>query len=304
MRTAFADNDLREQFSRGAYSELIKACAHIVENCRRQTIQCQGKLGNALRDLGRAYYEAGDLECSAKCWKEASEIDFGFLGELSEEYVTDLSNLARVYTELSQADAAESLITKALGLVMQLPENEQAPFSTVLINVGIASAMRGDYDCAHEIFLSAMRSRLKLFGAGHPKYAITLYYLARVYYSLGRQALAEQTARKAIQIFENARETESANYSMLQVYLGDLLKAKGLESDAYNCYCRAMSVLARARPPGHSERRVVAARLATVNKPSDAAQNGRIASDHAGGAAWSQPPDCGSRDDVEWLEGS
>lgn len=101
------------------------------------------------------------------------------------------------------------------------------------------------------------------FGTEHPRYAVNIGNLAKVYRELGSLNRAEQYAKNALNIFE-AAPADPSNIVTALNELAEILKQKGSYAQSERIYRRALEVLAQQRPGDKVETAKLTKNLADV----------------------------------------
>ncbi len=259
--------ELNDLFRAAKYTELIDRCRDNLQHVR-ESENNHDDLICALCDFWRVLTENGDLSAALELAKEALELVRMRSGESSEEYARHLHNVGYLHLLLDHDDEARQLIEQARTIVQSLPEREQDGSAAILIGLAHLHSKLKDYAAAERLLIEAIRQRVHSFGWMHPRHAMALLQLARVYRCQKRYAVAEKVIRKALRIHESTESIDSAtivrydrnlikcdspDYAVMLSFLGTLRHDQNDLNGARKCREDALAILRRIRPDGHFE---------------------------------------------------
>ncbi|MBQ7241483.1 MAG: tetratricopeptide repeat protein [Firmicutes bacterium] len=145
--------------------------------------------------------------------------------EESNEYATDLNNLAIAYDETGNFRKAIPLYEKAAEIKKKNSENGSESYADTLNNLGVALTRVGKHGAAVENHKKAYRMRRTILGEHHPDTVFSLYNLGNAYAETKNYQKALFYHKKAVASMEDEREfTDEDRADLFIAYGGSLMK--------------------------------------------------------------------------------
>ncbi|TWT90222.1 Tetratricopeptide repeat protein [Pseudobythopirellula maris] len=246
-------NDLlKDLHQSGRYGELADLCRKRVEKLRAMYGPRHGKVGFALKQLAYTHYLQGDLPRSEESLRAAIEV----LGDSGSSktglYRACQLDLARVCIFIGKHAETESLLGEVLSAAAALPSASQRLCAGAHFVRSKLQRKEKDFEGAEQSLEMAEIWILQQLGEESRYYASLQHQKGEVYWRQGRFSEAEHALRKSMSAHETILETESADYAMAMSLLGEVLAKRGNREEASESQGRALEILKRVRPAGHS----------------------------------------------------
>ena len=161
---------------------------------------------SVLNNLSLAYQEKGELALALEYAGNALELMRSGIGG-DHEIAASLNNLAAIRLRMGDVDAANGLITEALGIYDAMPETD-VHHAAALATKAALLCRYGEYHEALEGFRRALELTRRFFGE-NIEYAICKRNIADVFELLGDKAAAISELTDAARIFERIHGADS-----------------------------------------------------------------------------------------------
>ena len=195
-----------------------------------QYTRCFYTLGSMYVDMGK-YAEAESM-CAA-----AVHFYKTILGETSPDYLGALGTMAVIYQGQAKYEQAEAIFLSLKNYHAAQPAPDQATLQTLENNMGELYRHMGDYARAEP----ALEKAVALAGS-NPSAAFSLNNLALVQKALGKYNEAENSYRKALQIYIAQGKREHPDYTNPLNNLGELYRSMGRLQDAVYAFEEVISI--------------------------------------------------------------
>jgi tetratricopeptide (TPR) repeat protein len=166
---------------------------------------------------------------------------------------TDMNNLAGLYEDMGDYDAALPLYKRALAIA----ENTQGPEHLVtgirLNNLAALYYATGDYDEALPLYKRALAIAEKAQGPEHPQTGSRLNNLALLYKSTGVYDAALPLYKRALAIAEKTQGPEHPETGTSLNNLAELFRSMGYYDAALPLFKRALAIAEKAQGPEHPD---------------------------------------------------
>lgn len=162
---------------------------------------------------------------------------------------TMLNVLGRVYTQLSEYERAESLLTRALAL--RRAQDSPLDVAESLSSLAGLLVDTGEYDRAQEVLREALAIRERELPPNHPNLAATLSDLGTVHRYKGEYEEAESLQRLALRIRRAAHFEPHEELATTLDRLAVALFQQGKYTEAERYYREALAVGAAVFGPQH-----------------------------------------------------
>ncbi len=195
--------------------------------------EVNGEVARTLEDLGQVVDQRGKLKAAIPLMQSALAIQRRLHGtEPHPDLAEAINNLAFVYEEQSDHEAAEKLFREALAMNHRLLGEKHKEIATGLGNLAYVLQEKGDMARAEATFEQALAMQRELFGNAHPDVALTLNNLAYVYAALGdtRRELAAQ--RESLAIYRQLFPGDHPDVARVSNQLGFFLTEAGQYAEA------------------------------------------------------------------------
>jgi tetratricopeptide (TPR) repeat protein len=224
------------------------------------------------------------------------------LGERHPDYVSSLTNLAKLYFVTGRHVKAEPLLLLAVKICRTALGERLPDYATALNNLaGLCdptsrhweaelSNQAGMYDAAERyrkaepLLRQALEIRRTALGEGHPDYASSLNNVAAVCYATGRHDEAEALFLGALEIRRTALGEWHPDYATSLNNLAALYDATGRHSQAEPLYSQALVILCAALGRSHPRyQRTLSNYLRNQQEGSLPVPDGELLADDLGG---------------------
>jgi len=186
-------------------------------------------------------YKKGELEKAILVGEKALKATEKEFGKNSNNYASNLSNLATVYDKMGNHTKAEPLYIEVMNIRKKLLGEEHPSYANSLNKLALLYVDMGNYVKAEPLHTDAMNIRKKVLGKEHPDYANSLNYLALLYKNMGNYAKAETLCVEAMNIRKKVLGEEHPDYAtslnnlaVLYADMGNYAKAEPLHVEAMN----------------------------------------------------------------------
>jgi tetratricopeptide (TPR) repeat protein len=250
----------------GKYVELIQAArenlAHIIRECGGN----DQRVADEIQYLAWWLYENGDFAAAEDELRSGMVFDTRGRDDLKDRNAACLLALANIYLATGREPDASSALKQANELMAGMSDVRPIRRAVFLLHSARILTKHGDFNGAEQQLKQA--SDLA-FSDPTPKDripGIILHRLSQIYDAQGRLSKAEDTLRKAMEVYP-ARETAyyANSLSLLALYLAK----KGNMSEALSSQIKSLEILRRVRPAGHRDITAAEHRLAAIQRPED-----------------------------------
>lgn len=200
---------------------------------RRLFGEQNGEVARTLEDLGQVVDQRGELKAAIPLMQSALDIQRRLHGsEPHPDLAEAINNLAFVYEEESNHEAAEKLFREGLAMNRRLLGEKHKEIATGLYNLAYVLQEKGDMARAESTLEQALAMQRDLFGNVHPDVALTLNNLAYVYAALNdtKRELAAQ--REALEIYRQLFPGDHPDVARVENQLGFFLTEAGRYAEA------------------------------------------------------------------------
>ncbi len=180
----------------------------------------------ALTALGVAYRAAGRTEDSLRAAEESLALMKRNLGPAHPLVATALNNIATNLMDREDYAGARRLHAEALA-IREASTGEDRDVATMLYNLAIDDCELGELDRAAAENTRALAIRERIFGAGHPNLASTVWRRARIAEQRGDAAAAIPDYRLALRMLTESSGPSSPKTLEVRLYLAAALAATG-----------------------------------------------------------------------------
>lgn len=213
--------------------ELLDAAVQRVERDLGDLPEAQAELryalADSLRNLGRPQ--------AALPLLDASILQLRTLGSSAERTLSSaLQSRSVVRESLSDLVGAQTDAEEALSISLTWPNDADARYARIKMRTSIASllSLRGNLVEAHAHYQAILKDRTALLGRDdHSDLAVDWNNLSAINERLERFSEAENSARRAMQLFAEANGTEHPRMAWLHNALGFALLGLGRVDEAY-----------------------------------------------------------------------
>lgn len=191
-------------------------------------------------------------------WERALSIREKAQGPDHPDLAIRLSILALLYQEQHKYTQAETFYKRFLAIVEKAGVTDEDPFVSGVLKgmVRLYEEMGRNRD-AIPIIKRVLANTEKEWGADHPRVALDLERMARLYSADGQYAQAELLYKRALAIFDKAAGSrnrkhggwESFSVAFVLDGLAELDRAQGRYTQAEPLYKRALAILEKAHGP-------------------------------------------------------
>jgi tetratricopeptide (TPR) repeat protein len=247
----FSNDELAALFHRGQFRVLENRCRRIVKGLRRTRAGGEALLlAWALEDLGFVFHMREAFQRAFEEYSEALGIYRQCPNDMAIDVIRCQCELGRLGIRMGQTEKAEALLVEALASVRRVPDEERASLPAILINLATLHRNRHDFASAHSLLIEALRLRVKHYHWKHPKFAVVLHHLSRLYWQMGLERAAARTLAKAMRILEEGGHAATADYASMLQFRAQLDESQGRVMQAIERTRAALAILREVRPQG------------------------------------------------------
>ena len=142
-------------------------------------------------------------------------------GIYSHEYFFALNSASSLSYDLGKYHEALTLSEKALDVLNNISEEENADIAICYNNLGSVYDSLGEYNLALDFYNNALEIQDILFGEKHPDIANTCYNVAEVYGTMGDFVSALKYAEKSLKISEEIFEQNHPAITALKDFINE-----------------------------------------------------------------------------------
>ncbi|SEK62501.1 tetratricopeptide repeat protein [Pacificibacter marinus] len=221
------------------------ACAHY-----KRAVGLHETLGN-LNAYARMTWRLAKGQEAVDAHVKIRDLTAKEFGENSNEYATQLNNLAIVLKAQGQLGEAETLFREAIAIAEKTLGVEHPAYAARLNNLAGVLKEQRQFGEAETLYRKALAIDAKTIGVDHPDYATHLNNLARVLEVQGQFGEAETLYREALAIEEKTIGLAHPDYARSLNNLGGVLFAQGLYEDAETLSRQAIKIAEAALGAEH-----------------------------------------------------
>ncbi len=203
------------------YLKSLPVLAPAMGQSSLQYTRCFYSLASLYIDMGK-YAEAEGM-CAA-----AVNFYKTILGQTSDDYLGALGSMGVIYQGLAKYEKAEEVFLSLKNYYASLPSPPKETVQVLENNLGELYRHTGDYEKAESFLLSAVA----MAGDGSEQAASSLNNLALVQKATGNYSGAEQSYKKAINIYSVLGKTNHPDYTNPVNNLGELYRTMGRLQEA------------------------------------------------------------------------
>ncbi len=206
-------------------------------------------------ELGQLRYHQGRMEQADSLLTSALELRRALLGNRDSATAATMEHLAKVRGDRNEFPSAEALAREALAtrVALDTGASSLATASTQHLLAEVLNGQGAD-SAAAPLYRSALETRERLAGPGHPLVAATLFNLALTERRLGRIEVAESLYRRTLDIEERSLGKDHPGVAATLNGLADLLlKATPRSEEAESLLRRALEINRRVYGERHPE---------------------------------------------------
>lgn len=185
----------------------------------------------AANNLALCKMEIGKNSEALRNFEIALNIEEKLLGPDSEEYMSTLTNIGRLYTNMGLYEEAEKTLVLVVKRYYENPGPESEDYLIAIVNLANLYTALARYDLAEKVYKEAYTISLKLLG-DHATTAVILSSMSTLYMSSGRHNLASAFLAESMRIDKKVFGENSLQYAYdldglgaLYVYLGSYAEA-------------------------------------------------------------------------------
>ena len=200
--------------------------------------------GQSSLEYTRCYYTLAALYIDMAKYKEAegmcaAAVNFYkvILGDTSADYLGAFGSMGVIYQGLAKYDKAEEIFLSLKRYQESLPLPSKETLQTLENNLGELYRHMGDYERAEPFLQKAVS-----LAANTPAAAFSLNNLALVQKAIGKYAEAEQSYKKAIDIYQSLGKTNHPDYTNPINNLGELYRTMGRLQEAVYAFEEVIEV--------------------------------------------------------------
>ena len=194
---------------------------------------------------------AGKYDQARELGEKSLSIREKWLGKEHLELAAPLTNIALIYKDLADFEAAEKSHLRALAIREKALGPDHTSVSTSLNNLALLYKEMGNLDKTEQLQRRALAIFEKVLAPDHPNVGFMLGNLAEVARMKGDLAHAEMLNRRAIEILEKAFGPSSREVAISVNNLANTYKEKGDYEEAEPLYRRALAILESSMGPNH-----------------------------------------------------
>ncbi len=165
-------------------------------------------------------------------------------GTISEEYVTSINNLARLYDLKVDYAKSEAYYVEAIKISRKIEGFDPSMYATLLSSLGLLYSNSNTLkeDTAIIIYKEAIAENKKTFGVEHPDYAMSLSFLSELYVDQGKFDLAKPLTIEAISIIKKNSITESLLNARVYNQLAEIYNKEGDFENSEKFYLETLAI--------------------------------------------------------------
>lgn len=247
----------------GAYAESERLVREALAVRTRFLDANDVQIGQAFNDLGVALFHQSRYEEAESMYKHALET-FANGGARSPEKAGAMGNLASLYRERRNFEAAEAIYKELFELFKKPGEVNELVIATAMNDYGVLQKLKGNTEAARRALERCAEIREQRLPDGHPHLISVWTALADLHYTTQDFAGAEQ-------LFRKASETCDASLGKLHRVcapsvngLALTLVIRGMPEEAERLFQRALSIFEATYGPEHPRVAAVLNNLGTL----------------------------------------
>ena len=192
-------------------------------------------------------HELNESLHEARTYYERAIGCFSVMNPVARLDIADMkNNLAFIYEADGDYDTAETLLLESLRITHEDLGLNTEEAGTICNNLGGLYFKSGVLEQAREMHSMALDARIEVLGKDDPDTAQSHANLALVQASLGDHAMAMNSFREALRIYEGRLGTNARDYQTVAANFTDYLRNHGSEKEAAALEKRSLKNLRKA----------------------------------------------------------
>jgi serine/threonine protein kinase/Tfp pilus assembly protein PilF len=191
--------------------------------------------------MGNVYQNLGLYDQATPLLENALTIRRHFYGEEHLAVCTSMNDLANLYIDKADFDAAELLLRDAIE-IHRKTKGDQEEYGDLLSNLAGLSLERGDFDAAESLFREELAIRRKLKGDDDPSVASVLHNLGGVCNERGDYKGAEALFRESLELRLDLLGTDHPETASSMAMLAQILQHYGEYEKAEQLFRDALAI--------------------------------------------------------------
>ncbi len=240
---------MRAAFHRAFALSLLIACH--AEIATPAVAQNRGAVTQQLNRVEQLF-RAGQYPQAIALAKELDAPLRRALGE-NRDYGALLNILAASYANVGEAEQADVVLTRSLGVFRRVSGPQSVEVAICLNNLGESAKRSGRIDQAIDYFQQALAIQEARSGAGSAVVATILNSIAGTYIDGGRASDAEPVLRRAIDIWQRTPRANPIDMSRPLTNLAIIYRLSGRQAEAEPLFRQAIALKQRALGQYHPD---------------------------------------------------
>jgi eukaryotic-like serine/threonine-protein kinase len=245
-------NDLGSLLTdRGEYAEaeaLYRLSLQILRNMRVPHEQ----LGQTLSNLGVNFFNQANPAAAEPFYREALAADLSLHGPDHPNVAVRLANLSMVLEAGRDFAAADSLLTRGIGILRNRLGSDHYLTSFYLVQLGALLRKAGKYERSEATLREAAAANERLLGADHPNTTTALNQLALTLRDRGDYQSVEPLLRRVAESYRRTLGDSHYYTGSSLCQLADALHHNGRGTEAEPLFRDGLRILAGVLPPDHA----------------------------------------------------
>jgi CHAT domain-containing protein/tetratricopeptide (TPR) repeat protein len=237
----------------GHYSKARWLCSEALDIRSHKVGKNHPEVAESLNNLAEIDHDLGNYVSAQTGYNRALRLRKEILGKNHPEVAHSLNNLARLYTDIGKYSKAEPLYREALDIWSNSAGENHPEVAEILNNLARLYTDIGKYFNAEPLYRQALdiwRSGLGekydrlLFQSRkyHPKVAVVMTNLARLYHDMGDYTKAEPLYQQALDIRKKVLGDHHPDYASSLNNIGEIYHDMGDYTKAEPLYQQALDI--------------------------------------------------------------
>jgi len=211
--------------------------------CRRRRGPDHPELARTVHAKARIAHRLHDAETARRLFEEARRRYVGLFTDQHPETANHLVSLARMESEEGNRTAALNLLRRSTNILSRTVGANSLYFYRAILALGDLQYRMDKLGDAERNYQLVLTGPTNVVPEAHPFRAVASLHVSYVYRSVGDYALAQQTARRAVNLALRALPRNHRTTALAYSNLGSLLLVSRSFEEAEDCFLNGLKIL-------------------------------------------------------------